>query len=149
MTQQNPSPRKAVVAFGVPMNQTIINALGGVLASGGTPWDAEDAVYAFRDHAVADRPTWLALETALAGRADPEAALVLAESLANGATEGQPPNPSQGTEADVIALFEAHALTANSRKARVRALSRVVANREQPSAVLAALVAAVGSLAAA
>lgn len=153
MTQQNPAPRHAVaVGFGVPMNSTILAALGLLLidaveASG--RWDAEDSIYAFRDHAATDREAWVALETALATRADPEAALELAEGLANGAPQGQPPNPTNGTEAQVLAIWGAHALTAPARRARVRALSRVVADRTSPAAVLAALAAAVDALPAA
>lgn len=146
MSQQNPSPRKAVVAFGVPMSQTIINALGVVIANNGSPWDAEDMIYACRDHAQADRATWATLETLLAGRADPEEALLFIESIAANVIQGQPPNPSSGTESEVLECWGAHALTAPARRARLRALSRLVADRSSPGVLLAALVAAAEAL---
>ena len=146
MSQQNPSPRKAVVAFGVTMNQTIINALGALIMADGSAWDAEDALYAYRDHAQADRDSWYDLELSLSNRLDAEAALTLAEGLAAGVAQGQPANPTSGTEDQVLDCWSVHTMTDSTRRERVRALSRVVASRESPSAVLAALTAAVAAL---
>lgn len=146
MSQQSPSPRKAVVAFGVTMTQTIINALGALIMADGSAWEAEDALYAYRDHASADRDPWYDLEASLANRLDPEAALALAEGLAAGVAQGQPANPTSGTEGQVLDCWAVHTLTDSTRRERVRALSRVVASRESPSAVLAALTAAVEAL---
>lgn len=146
MSQQNPSPRKAVVAFGVPMSQTIINALGALSMADGSAWDAEDAIYAYRDHAQADRDPWYDLEHTLSNRLDAEEALALAEGLAAGVEQGQPANPSPGTEDQVLDCWGVHAMTHSTRRERVRALSRLVASRQSPSAVLAALTAAVVAL---
>lgn len=146
MTQQKPSPRQAVISFGVPMSQSIIVALGALISADGSPWEAEDSLYALRDHSPLNRPLWVALELAIQSKADPEQALSLAESTAAGMTEGQPPNPTSGTESDVIAVWDAHRATASSRRARLRALSRVIANRVSPDFVLAALQAGVDSL---
>lgn len=145
MSQQRPSPRQAVVAFIGSMSGTITTALGAFIAGGGSAWDAEDAIYAFRDLNATDRPTWLTLETTLANRADPEAALTFVEGLAAAAAQGQPPNPSSGSEADVLAIWSTHLLTNSARRARLRALSRVIASRENPDILLAGLVAAAGA----
>lgn len=146
MSQQNPSPRKAVIAFGVSMSQSIINALGALIAESGSAWDAEDSLYAYRDHAQADRAPWYALEQALSNRLDPEEALTLAEGLAAGVEQGQPANPSSGTEQQVLDCWGVHTMTNSTRRERVRALSRLVASRQSPSAVIAALTAAVSAL---
>ena len=140
MSQQNPSPRAAASAFvGGPLNQAVINALTPLAAAPGSPWDAEDSILAFRDMPVADRPAWLALETTLAGMSDPEAALSALELSAGSPTQGPPVSPPGGSHADVIACWNAHTLTAASRRVRVRALSRVISCSEFPTVVLASL----------
>lgn len=146
MSQQNPSPRKAVVAFGVPMTQLIINNLGAFIANDGTPWEAEDAIYAYRDHSPADREAWHELETLLSTRLEIGPAMALVEGLANGGPPGQPPNPTSGTEDQVLEIWAVHLQTPQEYRERMRALSRKVATRDLPSAVLAALTAAVTAL---
>ncbi len=62
----------------------------------------------------------------------------------SGVAPGNAPAPSGGSLQEVIDCWNTHAQTAPSRRVRVRALSRVVAGSEFPTAVLESLAAELG-----